>query len=90
MRHRLGREDFVKTSGLRWISVALLAPIPWTSQAWALPFLSAVAYSDRYAKERGTWHKKLTEWAWQLILQVRRWQPERRIVAVADGGYASL
>jgi hypothetical protein len=25
-----------------------------------------------------------------LLLQVRHWQPERRIVAVADGGYASL
>ena len=25
-----------------------------------------------------------------MLLQVRRWQPERRIVAVADGGYASL
>jgi hypothetical protein len=25
-----------------------------------------------------------------MLLLVRRWQPERRIVAVADGGYASL
>src|SRR5215217_6102321 len=31
-----------------------------------------------------------TECAWQLLLQVRRWHPERQIVAVADGGYASL
>ena len=55
-----------------------------------MPFLSALAYSERCAKERGKRHKKVTEWAWQLLLQVRRWQPERRIVAVADGGYASL
>jgi hypothetical protein len=27
---------------------------------------------------------------WQLLLQVRRWHPERELVAVADGGYASL
>ena len=26
----------------------------------------------------------------QLLLLVRRWHPEREIVAVADGGYASL
>jgi len=32
----------------------------------------------------------MTEWAWQLLLLVRRWHPERGIVAVADGGYASL
>src|SRR5215212_3310068 len=32
----------------------------------------------------------LTEWAWQLLLLVRHWYPEREIVAVADGAYASL
>ena len=32
----------------------------------------------------------ITEWAFQLLLLVRRWHPEREIVAVADGGYASL
>jgi DDE superfamily endonuclease len=68
----------------------LLAPIPWASRIWALPFLSALAPSERYTKERGKRHKKITEWAWQLLLQVRRWYPEREIVAVADGGYASL
>lgn len=87
---RSSRGHFVKTSGLRWVCVALLAPIPWAGRVWALPFLSALAYSERYAQEQGKRHKKITEWAWQLLLQVRRWQPERRIVAVADGGYASL
>jgi hypothetical protein len=70
--------------------VVLLAPIPWASRVWALPFLSALAYSERYAREHGKRPKKPTEWAWQLLLQVRRWHPEREIVAVADGGYASL
>jgi hypothetical protein len=32
----------------------------------------------------------MTEWAWQMLLQVRRWHPEREIVAVADRAYASL
>ncbi len=32
----------------------------------------------------------LTDWAWQLLLIVRRWWPERAIVAVADSGYAAL
>jgi hypothetical protein len=40
--------------------------------------------------EGGKRHKKITEWAWQLLLQVRHWYPERDIVAVADGAYASL
>jgi hypothetical protein len=55
-----------------------------------LPFLSALAPSERYAAQRGRRHKKITEWAWQLLLQVRRWYPEREIVAVADRAYASL
>jgi hypothetical protein len=80
----------VKTSALRWVCLTLLAPIPWASRVWALPFLSALAPSESYTRERGKRHKKLTEWAWQLLLQVRRWQPERELVAVADGGYASL
>src|SRR5215207_7103439 len=89
---RSTRERFVivKTSALRWICVVLLAEVRWASRVWALPFLSALAYSERYAKEQGKRHKKLTEWAWQLLLQVRRWQPERQIVAVADRTYASL
>ena len=75
---------------MRWVCLMLLAPIPWASRVWALPFLSALAPSERYTAERGKRHKKLTEWAWQLLLVVRRWHPAREIVAVADGGYASL
>ena len=81
---------FVKTSALRWVCLTLLAPVPWACRVWALPFLCALAHSERYAKEQGKRHKRLTEWAWQMLLLVRRWYPEREIVAVADGGYASL
>ena len=87
---RSSHSHLVKTSALRWVCLTLLTPIPWASRVWALPFLSALAPSERYAKERGKRHKKLTEWAWQLLLQVRRWHPQREIVAVADGGYSSL
>lgn len=87
---RSSHSHFVKTSALRWVCVTLLAEVPWASRVWALPFLCALAPSERYAAERGRRHKLLTEWAWQMLMLVRRWQPERQIVAVADGGYASL
>ena len=87
---RSTHENFVKSSGLRWVCVMLLVEIPWASRAWALPFLSALAPSERYDARRGKRHKKITEWAWQLLLQVRRWYPKREIVAVADRAYASL
>ncbi len=70
--------------------VTLLAEVPWAGRVWSLPFLSTLAPSERYAKKHGKRHKKLTEWAWQLLLLLRRWQPEREIVAVADGTYAAL
>jgi hypothetical protein len=87
---RSTHENFVKSSGLRWVCVMLLVEIPWTTRVWALPFLSALAPSERYAAKRGKRHKKITDWAWQLLLQVGRWHPEREIVAVADSAYASL
>ncbi len=87
---RSTHETFVKSSGLRWVCVMLLVEIPWASRVWALPFLSALAPSERYAAKRGRRHKKITEWAWQLLLVVRRWYPQREIVAVADRAYASL
>ena len=68
----------------------MLVEVPWASRVWALPFLSVLAPSERYAAKRGRRHKKITEWAWQLLLVVRRWYPEREIVAVADRAYASL
>jgi DDE superfamily endonuclease len=87
---RSTHEQFVKSSGLRWVCVMVLVEVPWASRIWALPFLSALAPSERYAAKRGRRHKKLTEWAWQLLLIVRRWYPQREIVAVGDRAYASL
>jgi hypothetical protein len=87
---RSTHENFVKSCGLRWICVMLLVEIPWAARVWALPFLSALAPSERYAAARGRRHKKITEWAWQLLLVVRQWYPQREIVAVADRAYASL
>ena len=68
----------------------LSVEIPWATRVWVLPFLCALAPSERYAAKRDKRHKKITEWAWQLLLQVRRWYPQREIVAVADRAYASL
>ncbi len=81
---RSSHGHFVKASGLRWVCMMLLVPVPWAGRVWALPFLSALAYSERHATERGKRHKKLTDWAWQMLLLVRRWWPEREIVTVAD------
>ncbi len=60
---RSSHRFFVKSSGLRWISLMLLAPIPWAGRVWALPFLTVLAPSERYDAERGRRHKTLALWA---------------------------
>jgi hypothetical protein len=87
---RSSHSHFVKASGLRWVCLMLLVPIPWAGRTWALPVLTARAPSERFDAERGRHHKTLTDWARQLLLVVRRWWPERAIVAVADSTYAAL
>jgi hypothetical protein len=87
---RSSKSFFVKSSGLRWVSLMLLASIPWTGRTWALPFLSVLAPSEGYDLQRHRRHKRLTDWARQMLKQVRRWLPERPLVLVADSGYAAL
>ncbi len=87
---RSSHSHFVKASGLRWLSLMLLAPIPWARRVWALPFLTVLAPSERYYEKRKRAHKKLTDWARQALLQARRWLPGRKLVVVMDGGYAAI
>jgi hypothetical protein len=87
---RSSHSHFVKASGLRWLSVMLLVPIPWAKRVWALPFLTALAPSERYYEDQARSHKKLTDWARQMLLQVRRWLPERALVVVADSSFAAI
>ena len=68
----------------------LLAPIPWTARIWALPFLTVLAPSERYCRERGRRHKKLTDWARQMAFQARRWLPGREIVLLGDSSFSAL
>jgi hypothetical protein len=87
---RSSHSHFVKASGLRWLSLMLLTPIPWAKRVWALPFLTVLAPSERYYKDKIRKHKKLTEWAHQMVLQVRRWLPDRLLVVVADSSFAVI
>jgi DDE superfamily endonuclease len=87
---RSSKEHFVKTSGLRWVSMQLLAPIPWCGRVWALPFFTVLAPSERYHLQRGKRHKKVTDWGRQMIVQLRCWLPHRVLVVVADSTYAVI
>jgi hypothetical protein len=87
---RSSHSHFVKASGLRWLSLMLLVPIPWARRVWALPVLTVLAPSERYYQAKPRAHKKLADWARQMLLQVRRWVPKRRLVVVADRSFAAI
>ena len=69
---RSSRSHLVKASGLRWVSLMWLGHVPWAGRYWALPFLTVLAPSERCYRQRGRRHKKLTDWARQMIVQLRR------------------
>jgi len=87
---RSSKSHFVKCSGLRWISLMLLTPVSWTDRIWALPFFTVLAPSKRYFQKKGKQHKKLTDWARQIMLQLSRWLPNRVIIIVADSSYSVI
>jgi hypothetical protein len=91
---RSSHSHFVKASGLRWLSVMLLASVPWAGRVWALPVLTALAPSERADQEAGRRHKRLTDWARQLLRQTRRWcatlAPGRAVIMVGDMSFAAL
>ena len=87
---RSSHGHFVKASGLRWLSLMLLCEVPWAARVWALPFLTVLCPSERYNQSRGKRHKKLTDYARQMTLQLRRWLPDRPLVVVGDSSFAAL
>ncbi len=87
---RSSRGHFVKASGLRWLSMMLLCEVAWAGCIWALPFLTVLCPSQRHNHEQGRRHKKLTDWARQMILQTSRWLPHRALIVVCDSSFAAI
>ena len=87
---RSSRHQLVKASGLRWISLMWLGRVPWAGRHWALPVLTVLAPSSQYHQRQGRRHKKITDWARQMIMLLRRWLPRRPLVLVGDNSYAVL
>ena len=70
---RSSGSHFVKASGLRWISLMWLTTIPWARRDLGVAFSDGSGALGRYYRKRGRTPKKLTDWARQIILQLRRW-----------------
>src|ERR671924_42560 len=85
---RSRKKHVIRGFGLKWVSMMLLVPVPWSRRVWALPFLTALCWPKQ---KRGTRrHKTSVDWVRQMMKQVRRWLPGRRLVLVVDGGFAAV
>jgi hypothetical protein len=73
---------------LKWVALMILVPVPWSDRVWALPFLTSLCWPEG-AGRRAT-HKTSIDLARQMVLQVRRWLPERELILVLDGGFAAV
>jgi hypothetical protein len=87
---RSSESHFVKTSGVRWISLMLLATIPWAERVWALPVMTVLAPSERYYQQRQRAPKTLLERSLQMVKALRRFLPHVELVVVGDNTYAAL
>ena len=87
---RSSGSHLVKTSGLRWLSLMLLAPLPWTARTWALPFLSVLCPSKGYYHQRQRTPRTLLQRGQTLLKLVAHWLPKRSMVVVADSSFSAL
>lgn len=85
---RSTQKHVIRCFGLKWVSMMLLVPVPWSRRVWALPFLTALCWPTEQGGRRR--HKTSVDWVRQMMKQVRRWLPGRRLVVVVDGGFAAV
>lgn len=80
----------VSSRGLRWISAMLLVEVPFARRIWALPILTALTPSKIWCEQHHRHYRTVTDWARPLLLTIRRWLPDRPLIAVMDGEFAAI
>jgi hypothetical protein len=84
---RSSKQHVIRCVGLKWVSMMLLVPVPWSRRVWALPLLTTLARpADKHGRRQP---KTSSDWVRPMLQQVRRWRPGRQLVVVVDGGFAA-
>lgn len=86
---RSSKSAIVKTSGLKWLSIALSWRFPFSSRHFALPFMTVLEPSKNSSKTAKRRHKTTIQWTIQALLQILRWAKGIPLILVGDGGFAS-
>ena len=94
---RSTKSNKVLSISINWLVSALSITLPFTKVKWSLPFLSILMSpekplsSSKNTKDltKRSKHKKMTEWACQIVFVLRRWVGKsRKITIVADSAFA--
>lgn len=89
---RSSKSHFVKSSGLRWMSLMLLTGLPWLGAGlyWALPVLTVLCASEKFYQKQGKEHKTLIDWSRQIISWLSRYTSilDRAVYLTGDGSFA--
>lgn len=89
---RSSKSHFVKTSGLRWMSLMLLTGLPWLEAGlyWGLPILTVLCPSERFYQKKGRTHKTLVDWSRQIMSWLSRHVSKlnRAVYITGDGSFA--
>ncbi|MFA7322267.1 MAG: transposase [Dokdonella sp.] len=75
--------------GHKWVVLAIVVQLPFTSRRWALPVLCALYRSKEQNRAEGRRHKTPAQLARQLMAALIRWFPRRKFVFLGDGGFGS-
>jgi hypothetical protein len=78
------RERSVSSPGVRWIVLAVVVTLPWTTHTGALPCVCVLAPPPEVRERLGTRHTTVAMWAQQMVSLVRRWLPDREITRMGE------
>jgi hypothetical protein len=86
---RSTRGHTVWVFGHKWVVLAVNVRFAFASRPWALPVLAALYRPTEVDEAEGRRHKTPPDLARQLTAALLHWFPDRRIILLGDGGYAS-
>jgi hypothetical protein len=85
---RSSQRILVKSSGLKWLTLATSWRFPFSTRFFALPFMTVLQPSKKSDDRKKKRHKTTMHWIIQMLKQVVRWIRYVPIILVGDGGFA--
>lgn len=76
--------------GHKWVVLAVLVQLPFSSRPWALPVLCLLYRSKKDDEQRRRRHRTLEDVMTAGLWLLRRWFGDRDITFVGDGAYGSV